>query len=128
MKKSREQKITTLAIILIGLILVLASSCAAPIPMKSRSDFYVSEITSEGISCTKQRCELLISNTELQLTSNTHNLVINRFQDITYHHALGHDQNNTSWYVTISNMKREPYFMLLQSPTTSIILGSQCYQ
>ena len=110
------------------LLLLIFSSCALGIPFKAKNDYYLSSITEKGITCTKENLNIYISNDSINLLSSSLNLNLNQFHSITYHNTLSYDRKNTEWEITIGNLRKEPYLLLIKNPEQAIIIGLQCYK
>lgn len=113
--------------IFIILCLVITIGCITPSRTTTiNADFYVSNVLRK--ICEKQQCNISISENEISLNSDQYSITINEFQFVAYHNAYGKDIQGKEWNVIVGNLKSEPYFMLLRSSDTIIVVGTECYK
>jgi len=112
-----------LIILVISLVIY---NCAPTKTFTTRADYYISDLREK--SCVREKCEINLADNEVSLISDSFYMIINQFRDIRYHYALGSDQNNKDWAITVGNTSREPYLLLLSNDSTKIVVGFQCYK
>lgn len=118
--------------ILILILLWLLTRCASFIqPTKAlslKADFFVSTITKDISICQKETCVLYISDDEVQLCTRETNLIVTEFAFGLNREAKGKDRYGVEWEIAVGNMHREPYLLILESDSVSILIGYKCYQ
>jgi hypothetical protein len=106
---------------------LMSSNESEHAPRMFGTNMYVSKIIDTTSVCKQQLCKLHVSVKRIILLSEQDNLDIKVTYVYDYRKAVGVDQFNREWDISVNDMKKEPYLVSLQRDSVTIIVGSTCY-
>jgi len=108
---------------------IILTSCATPIPHQLQADFTVTYLHNQQIiSYSKQHIQFAWTYSSLHYSDSAHNITIPKLYFIGPNIAEGKDLHNVLWTVTVGNMKREPYFLVMRSDSLTIVAGYKKFE
>jgi len=114
---------------LLLLCCLLLGSCATIIPHQLQADFVVTYLHGEQIiSSSKQRVHFEYTYSSLHYTDSAHDITIPKLYFIGHNTAEGKDLKGILWTVTVGNMKKEPYFLVMRSDSLTIVAGYKKFE